>query len=359
MTEKTLKKMMHYLCSNANYDKPNEIKEYIEDKEKKQGITQEEWQTIFEAFCRMGELKLQKWILNNKAQLMEDKEFAKKCLFIIIGHFEISLYNVKQMAERLSYLLNYIPDGIKEEILGIAFVTACEYNNIYLIKFLIEQNANMNFKYKDITGLDASKMYAESMEAYGDDTVYQYLLRNQSCDGKPEDVLMYYLPQTDMWGNHDGMAYETEATRKKKADEKRLDSKISRYRAECRAADYEFENLLDDSTSAATLEQALDYCNWGDGVELLYYIAMHKNCELAVALRIFYDGEGYLKFLDEEYYEEESDDSKWKCLIETVYSRIIEGCYSQKELHYTIPLDDEDKQELKRQGVPEIIWKDI
>ena len=147
---------MHYLCTNANYNKPKEIKDYIEEKEKNQGISTQEWQMIFETFCRMGELSLQKWILNAKVQLMEDKDFAINCLFLIIGRYETNLRNVKQMVERLDYLLKFIPDEIKGDILGTAFVIACEYNNIFLIKYLLEQDTDINYKYKGLTEPDDS-----------------------------------------------------------------------------------------------------------------------------------------------------------------------------------------------------------
>lgn len=359
MTEKTLKKMLHYLGSNANYKDLKEIKNYIEDKEKKQGITQEEWEIIFELFCGNGALALQKWILQKKIQLMQVDNDAIRYVLIVTGHFAPRLGETKKMVERLSLLLEYAPEERKREFLGTAFVIACGYNNIYLVKFLLEQGVDVDFHYQGMTGLEVSKKYAESMEGYEDDTVYQYLLRNQNCEGELEDVLKYYVPKKDLWGKHDGLVYETEATIRKEEDEKKLDSKICRYRAECRAADYEYDNLLDDTTSAHILLEILDYYNWGDGVELPYYIAMHKNCELAIALRIFYDGEGFFKFLDKPFYEKQSSDKKWVCLIETVYSRIVNGCYSKKELHYTIPLDDEDKAELKKQGVPDIMWKDV
>lgn len=356
MTEKTFKKMIHYLESNADYDNLREVKNYIETKEKNQGITLEQWEAIFELLCYNVQIPLQKWILEKKIKLLELEEDSIRYVMIVAGRVSRKLELAKKLTENIALLCAYAPEERKREFYGTAFVFACGYNNIYMVKSLLEMGADVEFCFQGITGLEMAKKYAESMEGYGDDTIYQYLLRNQNKVSGFEDVLQYYVEKSYVWGAK-YLEYETQATIKKAKDMKILDSRICRYRAVCIAQDYGYDNILDDDTSVHTLADIMEEYNWDDGFELPYSIAMHKNCDLAIALKIFYDGEGYLKFFDKKFYESENE-AHLRAFIEPIYSRIVNGCY-KRELHYRIPLSDSDKEELKRLGAEEILWLDV
>lgn len=356
LTEKTFKKLMHYLGSNADYDNLSEVKNYIETREKNKGITLEQWEDIFEMLCYNVQIPLQKWILEEKIKLLEVEEDSIRYVMIVAGRVALKLELVKKLTENVALLCEYAPKERKREFLGTAFVFACGYNNIYMVKALLEMGVDVEFRFKGFTGLDMANKYAESMEGYGDDTIYQYLLNNQFKTSGFEDVQQYYVEKSDFFGTK-YLEYESQAAIKKAQDMKILDSKICRYRTECLAKEYGYDNILDDDTSVHILADMMEEYNWDDGFELPYNIAMHKNCDLALALKIFYDGEGYLKFFDRKFYESEHE-ADLRAFIEPIYRRIVNGCY-KSELHYRIPLSDSDKDKMMQLGAEEILWLDV
>ena len=346
MTEKDFKKMKHFLNNKSDND-TDEMISYIQKKENK-GITAEEWNGIFEIVCNRRMAGLQKWILKSKMQL--GKETIKYVCMIADG-YENRLEESKKQADMISVMQKHIPEEFEQDMLGTAFVLACKNNNIYLVKFLLEQGADVSFSYQKETGIEAALGYSESITGNGDETLYRYLQRNQNVSREWEDVEKYYAEE-DMWGSK----IYTPDKNACKEYENELVSIGSRKRAEFVAHEYGYENLLDKDTTADMLALSMEEYNWDDGLELPYYIAMHVNCELATALKIFWEGEGILKFLDEF---ENTANEKWKYLLETVYNRILNGDYRQKEQHYKIPLDKAQRYELKKQGVADIFLNDL
>lgn len=96
--------------------------------------------------------------------------------------------------------------------------------------------------------------------------------------------------------------------------------------------------------------------NWDDGLEIPYFIAMHENCGLATALKIFWEGEGII-MLEEGL--DETDNKEWKYLLETVYQRILNRVYPQKGQHYKIPINGTCRFKLKKKGVADILLNDL
>ena len=357
MKEKTLKKMVHYLTTNADYDNIEEIKAYIEKIERKQGITLEEWEYIYELFCRIGEIPIQRWVLEEKVNVIQEDDDAIRYVMLVTGKFAHRLEQAKIMEENMALLCEFATEEQKKEFISLAFVIACGYTNIYLVKYLLEQGADVNYRFQDMTGMEIALKYAECMEGYGDDTVYQYLLRNQNCQGELEDVLKYYVVKKDFLDN-EYYKYETEAVRQKELDSHKLDSRLCRHKAESMAAEYGYPDLFDENTSNHVLADIMEEYYWDNGMELPYHVAMHPNCDLAVALKIYYDGEGYLKYLDKEFYESYKHE-EWTFLIETLEQRIVEDCYKKENLYYRIPMNDEQKKRLKENGAPEILWTNV
>lgn len=359
MTEKTLKKMMQYLKSNADYDNIQSIIDYIEDKEKKQGITLEEWKLIFEIFCAGRRIELQRWILENKIKILHLDDDAIRYVMLLTKGFTPQLNWTREMAENMGLLYEYAPEELKREFLGTAFVICCEYNNVYMVKYLLALGVDCSFRFQGMTGLEIAQKYAESIDGYGDDTVYQYLLRNQNCEGELEDVLKYYVSKRNSFGT-EYFIYETEAVIRREEDRKKLDSKLCKLIAHQKVVDCGYEHLFDDDTSAKTFMEFLDYYNWDDGLEVPYYIAMHSNCDLAVALKLFYEGEGYLKFWDKDFYASNGTiHVDWKFFVDTMEERITKGCYKKQELSYRVPLSAESKDNLKKQGLAKVFLTDI
>ena len=108
--------------------------------------------------------------------------------------------------------------------------------------------------------------------------------------------------------------------------------------------EYGEKGLLDNSTDAIELFCFLDNYNWGDGFEIPYYILKHAKCELAIAMKIFYLSDG-LGILDESF--EDDFNREWVIFVKYLYENIIKGKYIVRQISYEIPLDSEEKEELK------------
>lgn len=108
-------------------------------------------------------------------------------------------------------------------------------------------------------------------------------------------------------------------------------------------------DLLNPQTKAEELNDFLDIYNWDDGFEIPYYILEHQNCELGIALKLFYLSDG-LGILDDDF--ENDFNKKWVFFVKLLYKNILEGKYQVKSIKYQIPLDEEDKKELEK--FPEI-----
>lgn len=97
--------------------------------------------------------------------------------------------------------------------------------------------------------------------------------------------------------------------------------------------------------------------NWDDGFSLPRKILDDYSCDLALALKIFYLGDGY-GYLQIRGHVDPSDD--WLQFISGLYSEIIENKYQfVPGHHYAIPLTKVQKYKLAKQGIPSILWMDI
>ena len=103
-------------------------------------------------------------------------------------------------------------------------------------------------------------------------------------------------------------------------------------------------------------QQLFDY-NWDDGFSFPQNLLNNDECDLALALDIFYlaDGYGYIQNYPNVDYGTED----WLNFIETLMKDIIEYRYKKTENHYVIPLTKVQKYKLNKLGVPKILISDI
>ena len=101
------------------------------------------------------------------------------------------------------------------------------------------------------------------------------------------------------------------------------------------------------------LKKVLDEYNWDDGFDIPKEILRNQNCDLALALEIFYLGDGYAYFIgaaDEVGPEQE----EWKQFISALYNDILCGKYPKTSRQYEIPLNKVQKYKFRKNSVPEI-----
>lgn len=99
------------------------------------------------------------------------------------------------------------------------------------------------------------------------------------------------------------------------------------------------------------LENIIEEYNWDDGFVIPQEILNSPDCDLALALKIFYLADGYA------YLEEPTEHTAldaWSLFISTLYRDIINGRYVNCGRRYEIPLTRVQRYKLQKKQVPEI-----
>lgn len=99
-----------------------------------------------------------------------------------------------------------------------------------------------------------------------------------------------------------------------------------------------------------------DY-NWDDGFDYPSSLLLDNQCDLALALCIFYLADGY-RFLQAAPNQKDTD-SKWVSFISSLYRNIIDGTYVKTGRPYPIPLTKVQLYHLRKSGVPEVFLNDL
>lgn len=105
------------------------------------------------------------------------------------------------------------------------------------------------------------------------------------------------------------------------------------------------------------MKEKLDEYNWDDGFGFPKKIVVDSNCDLALALEVFYlaDGDGFLY----DYPDEPEGNATWKKFVKKLMQDILTGKYSVTDRHFEIPLSKVQRYKLSKLNVPEIFLKDL
>lgn len=108
--------------------------------------------------------------------------------------------------------------------------------------------------------------------------------------------------------------------------------------------------------SAKDLEEKLNEYNWDDGFKFPQKLLNQPDCDLALALEIFYLADGFA-YLDG--YAEETSLEEWKRFICSLYDDIINGRYIKSDRQYEIPLSKVERYKLRKKQIPEVFLADL
>ena len=100
------------------------------------------------------------------------------------------------------------------------------------------------------------------------------------------------------------------------------------------------------------LKKMIDGHNWDDGFAVPEKVLKDPNCDLALALEIFYLGDGYRYLIRSKSIENENE--QWLLFISDLYIRIKEGLFKRRDNHFTIPLNTTQIYKLRKAGVSEV-----
>lgn len=104
------------------------------------------------------------------------------------------------------------------------------------------------------------------------------------------------------------------------------------------------------------LENLLEEYNWDDGFAVPQKILNSPDCDLVLALKIFYLADGYA------YFNESAEHmalDEWKLFISTLYQDIVDGKYVTYGRRYEIPLTRVQRYKLRKKQIPEIFLSDL
>lgn len=104
------------------------------------------------------------------------------------------------------------------------------------------------------------------------------------------------------------------------------------------------------------LKRKISAYNWDDGFELPKEILANPDCDLALALEIFYlaDGYGYL-----EQPRNATVSAEWNRFIAALYNDILNHKFPKSDTSFEIPLSKVQKYKLKKKGISELFLTDL
>ena len=104
------------------------------------------------------------------------------------------------------------------------------------------------------------------------------------------------------------------------------------------------------------LKNILAEYNWDDGFDVPMKLLNDPNCDLALALEIFYLADGYA-YLDNPMAG--SNLQGWNTFIIGLYDKILDGKYVRTQFGFEIPLNNMQKYKLRKKQVPEVFLTDL
>ena len=98
-------------------------------------------------------------------------------------------------------------------------------------------------------------------------------------------------------------------------------------------------------------QKCIEEYNWDDGFALPKDILSRPQCDLALAIKIFYAGDGYGYLMNGK-----GSQKAWNCFIRDLYQDILNGRY-KREHPCIIPLTKVQIYKLKKMNIPPIFYE--
>lgn len=105
------------------------------------------------------------------------------------------------------------------------------------------------------------------------------------------------------------------------------------------------------------MRQMIHNYNWDDGFVIPQRILEDENCDLALALEIFYLGDGFTYFMT--FAHNIGGTKEWFQFMSKLYDDILNNRYKKTVHHFEIPLSGAQRYRFKRDNIPEVFLIDI
>lgn len=110
-------------------------------------------------------------------------------------------------------------------------------------------------------------------------------------------------------------------------------------------------------SSSHALQRLANCYNWDDGFGIPTAIAEHPECDLGVALELFWLAEAIGWYTGE--HEQDEYSREWIAFCQMLTDGILKGRYPKGATGFTFPLNVVRLHELRKQGVPDILVNDV
>ncbi|MBO5092909.1 MAG: DUF4274 domain-containing protein [Lachnospiraceae bacterium] len=104
------------------------------------------------------------------------------------------------------------------------------------------------------------------------------------------------------------------------------------------------------------LKSKLNHYNWDDGFEVPQKILSDPDCDLALALEVFYLSDGYAYLED---FSQTTALTEWKDFMTALYHDILNNKFPKTNAPFEIPLTKVQKYRLRKKGISEIFLTDL
>jgi hypothetical protein len=115
--------------------------------------------------------------------------------------------------------------------------------------------------------------------------------------------------------------------------------------------------LIARITRTQDLNQLIDVYNWDDGFIVPNAVMEHRECDLGIALKMFWLSEAAQLFSDS--FDDSKSPRQWIDFCRTLASLITTGTYVTSTITYMVPINSVAKRKLANRGVPAILYTDV
>jgi hypothetical protein len=112
-----------------------------------------------------------------------------------------------------------------------------------------------------------------------------------------------------------------------------------------------FTHPPSNATADMLRKMAMEY-NWDDGFAFPQAIADHPNCDLAVALELFWLADAITVHLGEALQREYN--TEWISFCKVLAQRLLDGHYVLGSVAFEVPLSKTQIYKYRKRGVPEL-----
>ena len=168
MTENELRNLQYYIGKRNKNQTDEQVIDHINEINDKTPLTQEEWHKLIFPSCNNGYIVILRYILNHIQSLKDIKTYM---VHTVNGRNERL---ISKRIEVLNEFIQYLKEN-KIECLSETMLSAAWFGETEIVKFLIENGADR--EYKKQNGLGLSECAERAEKTFQDSSLKEYLVQ--------------------------------------------------------------------------------------------------------------------------------------------------------------------------------------